>query len=167
MHDFTIEYPNCVVADNYLDSDCGSLRWAYFLFLTFNIISMYIFTAIFVAVVADNFSYVYQIKANFSLFNRDEIRKYPFNSNKQQKKKKKRQLTILKILSLTFFFLFFTFKMTWAAFDNERTGYIKPEDYMSFWRVRKYAGCNHYSREILTVCINEIETRRHFYSPCI
>jgi hypothetical protein len=87
MHDFTIEYPSCVVADNYLDSDCGSLRWAYFLFLTFNIISMYIFTAIFVAVVADNFSYVYQIKANFSLFNRDEIRKYPFNSNKKEKEK--------------------------------------------------------------------------------
>ncbi|KAG2214396.1 hypothetical protein INT47_000952 [Mucor saturninus] len=76
MHDFTVEFPNCVVADDYLDSDCGSLRWSYFLFLTFNIISMYIFIAIFVAVVADNFSYVYQIKANFSLVNRDEIRKF-------------------------------------------------------------------------------------------
>lgn len=76
MHDFTVEYPNCVLADNYLDSDCGSLRWSYFLFLTFNIISMYIFIAIFVAVVADNFSYVYQIQANFSLVNRDEIRKF-------------------------------------------------------------------------------------------
>ncbi|CAO3645074.1 unnamed protein product [Mucor hiemalis] len=76
MHDFTVEYPNCVVAENYLDSDCGSLRWSYFLFLTFNIISMYIFIAIFVAVVADNFSYVYQIKANFSLVNRDEIRNF-------------------------------------------------------------------------------------------
>lgn len=102
MHDFTIEYPNCVVADNYLDSDCGSLRWSYFLFLTFNIISMYIFIAIFVAVVADNFSYVYQIKANFSLVNRDEIRK---------------------------------FKMTWASIDTERTGYVKPSDYMTLFRV--------------------------------
>ncbi|KAG1501400.1 hypothetical protein G6F47_004900 [Rhizopus delemar] len=101
MHDFTIEYPNCVVADNYLDSDCGSLRWAYFLFLSFNIISMYIFTSIFVAVVADNFSYVYQTQANFSLINRDEIRK---------------------------------FKMTWASVDQERTGYVKPNDYMVFWR---------------------------------
>lgn len=76
MHDFTIEAPSCVQADNYLDSDCGSLSWAYFLFLSFNIISMYIFTAIFVAVVADNFSYVYQIASNFSLVNRDEIRRY-------------------------------------------------------------------------------------------
>ncbi|CEP08594.1 hypothetical protein [Parasitella parasitica] len=101
MHDFTVEYPNCVLADNYLDSDCGSLRWSYFLFLTFNIISMYIFIAIFVAVVADNFSYVYQIKANFSLVNRDEIRK---------------------------------FKMTWASIDTERTGYVKPNEYMTLFR---------------------------------
>lgn len=101
MHDFTIEYPYCIVADDYLDSDCGSLRWSYFLFLTFNIISMYIFIAIFVAVVADNFSYVYQIKANFSLVNRDEIRK---------------------------------FKMIWASVDTQRTGYVRPKQYMTLWR---------------------------------
>ncbi|KAI9271516.1 Ion transport protein-domain-containing protein [Phascolomyces articulosus] len=76
MHDFTVEAPECVAASNYLDSDCGSVSWAYFLFLSYNIISMYIFTAIFVAVVADNFSYVYQIASNFSLVNRDEIRKF-------------------------------------------------------------------------------------------
>lgn len=78
MHDFTIEEPHCVVAENYLDSDCGSLRWSYFLFLSFNVVSMYIFTAVFVAVVANNFSYVYQVAANFTGVNRDEIRKYPF-----------------------------------------------------------------------------------------
>lgn len=78
MHDFAVEYPNCVQADDYLFSDCGSTSWAYFLFISFNIISMYIFVAIFVAVVSDNFSYVYQIASNFSLVNRDEIRKYPF-----------------------------------------------------------------------------------------
>ncbi|KAI9303230.1 Ion transport protein-domain-containing protein [Cunninghamella echinulata] len=76
MHDFTIEEPHCVVAENYLDSDCGSLRWSYFLFLSFNVVSMYIFTAVFVAVVANNFSYVYQVAANFTGVNRDEIRKY-------------------------------------------------------------------------------------------
>ncbi|KAI9323588.1 Ion transport protein-domain-containing protein [Dichotomocladium elegans] len=76
MHDFSVESPNCVAAENYLDSDCGSETWAYFLFISFNIISMYIFTAIFVAVVADNFSYVYQIASNFSLVNRDEMRKF-------------------------------------------------------------------------------------------
>ncbi|ORX60316.1 hypothetical protein DM01DRAFT_1332475 [Hesseltinella vesiculosa] len=76
MHDFAVEAPNCVTAENYLDSDCGSQTWAYFLFLSFNVISMYIFTAIFVAVVADNFSYVHQVASNFSLVNRDEIRKF-------------------------------------------------------------------------------------------
>lgn len=78
MHDYTIEYPNCVYSDSYLDTDCGSVAWAFALFLSFNIISMYIFTAMFVVVVLDNFSYVYQIAANFSLVTRDEIRKYPF-----------------------------------------------------------------------------------------
>ncbi|KAG2223817.1 hypothetical protein INT45_001951 [Circinella minor] len=58
MHDFTVEAPECVTSENYLYSDCGSVSWAYFLFLSYNIISMYIFTAIFVAVVADNFSYI-------------------------------------------------------------------------------------------------------------
>lgn len=37
---------------------------------------MYIFTGILVAVVSDNFAYVYQIAANFSLVNREEIRKF-------------------------------------------------------------------------------------------
>lgn len=76
MHDFAIEAPNCVDADDFLQSDCGSVAWAYFLFLSFNIISMYIFTGILVAVVSDNFAYVYQIAANFSLVNREEIRKF-------------------------------------------------------------------------------------------
>jgi hypothetical protein len=76
MHDFAIESPNCVDSDDFLKSDCGSQPWAYFLFLSFNIISMYIFTGILVAVVSDNFAYVYQIAANFSLVNREEIRKF-------------------------------------------------------------------------------------------
>ncbi|KAI7862921.1 Ion transport protein-domain-containing protein [Spinellus fusiger] len=53
MHNFAVESPNCIEAINYLDSDCGSTLWAYCLFLTFNIISMYIFQAIFVAVRRD------------------------------------------------------------------------------------------------------------------
>ncbi|KAI9318189.1 Ion transport protein-domain-containing protein [Dichotomocladium elegans] len=67
MHDFTVQYPNCVIADEFLDSDCGSSVWSFVLFLSFNVISMYIFTAIFVAIVAENFSYVYQIASNYSL----------------------------------------------------------------------------------------------------
>lgn len=126
MHDFTVEPPNCVAAEDYLYSDCGSFSWAYFLFMSFNIISMYMFTAIFVAVVADNFSYVYQIASNFSLVNRDEIRKYPFfNASTACSSVKKGILNPF----------FYTFKMAWAEFDVNRTGYIEPKDYVAFWRV--------------------------------
>ncbi|KAF9349763.1 calcium channel protein [Mortierella sp. AD094] len=75
MHDFAVEKPNCIDQPiNYLDSDCGSTAWAYTLFISFNIISMYIFTNMFIVVVMHNFSYVYQIAPGFSLINREEIR---------------------------------------------------------------------------------------------
>ncbi|KAG0295245.1 calcium channel protein [Linnemannia gamsii] len=77
MHDFAVERPHCVNNRfDYLYSDCGSTSWAYALFITFNIISMYIFTNMFIVVVMHNFSYVYQIAPGFSLINRDEIRAY-------------------------------------------------------------------------------------------
>lgn len=77
MHDFAVERPNCVnEPENYLLSDCGSTAWAYTLFITFNIISMYIFTNMFIVVVMHNFSYVYQIAPGFSLITREEIRRY-------------------------------------------------------------------------------------------
>ncbi|KAG0336009.1 calcium channel protein, partial [Podila humilis] len=75
MHDFAIERPQCVnEPTNYLLSDCGSTGWSYTLFITFNIISMYIFTNMFIVVVMHNFSYVYQIAPGFSLITREEIR---------------------------------------------------------------------------------------------
>ncbi|KAG0053161.1 calcium channel protein [Gryganskiella cystojenkinii] len=77
MHDFAVERPNCVnEPENYLFSDCGSTAWSYTLFITFNIISMYIFTNMFIVVVMHNFSYVYQIAPGFSLITREEIRRY-------------------------------------------------------------------------------------------
>ncbi|KAF9116172.1 calcium channel protein [Mortierella sp. AM989] len=75
MHDFAIEKPLCVdQPENYLESDCGSTGWSYTLFMSFIIISMYIFTNMFIVVVMHNFSYVYQIAPGFSLINREEIR---------------------------------------------------------------------------------------------
>ncbi|KAG0020009.1 calcium channel protein [Podila clonocystis] len=75
MHDFAVERPQCVnQPTNYLLSDCGSTGWSYTLFITFNIISMYIFTNMFIVVVMHNFSYVYQIAPGFSLITREEIR---------------------------------------------------------------------------------------------
>ncbi|KAF9586210.1 calcium channel protein [Lunasporangiospora selenospora] len=77
MHDFAVEKPNCVNQPyDYLLSDCGSTAWAYTLFISFNIISMYIFTNMFIVVVMHNFSYVYQIAPGFSLITREEIRGY-------------------------------------------------------------------------------------------
>ncbi|KAK3818698.1 MAG: Ion transport protein-domain-containing protein [Benniella sp.] len=60
MHDFAMDKNLCVnQRDNYLQSDCGSTQWAYTLFITFNVISMYIFTNMFIAEVMQKFSYVY------------------------------------------------------------------------------------------------------------
>ncbi|ORX90883.1 hypothetical protein K493DRAFT_229408, partial [Basidiobolus meristosporus CBS 931.73] len=49
MHDFVVQTPECVgSARFYLETDCGSPVWAYFLFISFNVISMYIFANLFV-----------------------------------------------------------------------------------------------------------------------
>ncbi|CAG8487610.1 8970_t:CDS:10 [Diversispora eburnea] len=69
MHDFTVKSPNCVQDENFLNNDCGSPAWAYFLFITWNVLSMYIFANMFIGLVGDNFSYCYQIAAEFSLVN--------------------------------------------------------------------------------------------------
>ncbi|ORX99055.1 hypothetical protein K493DRAFT_366141 [Basidiobolus meristosporus CBS 931.73] len=80
MHDFVVQTPECVgSARFYLETDCGSPVWAYFLFISFNVISMYIFANLFVVVVMDGFSYCYQIASSYSLMKRDDIRKYPFS----------------------------------------------------------------------------------------
>ncbi|CAG8569817.1 3141_t:CDS:10 [Ambispora leptoticha] len=67
MHDYTVEAPYCVDSHDFLNSDCGSRAWAYVLFITWNVLSMYIFSSMFIVVVIDNFSYCYQIAAEFSL----------------------------------------------------------------------------------------------------
>lgn len=73
MHDYTVEYPECYVAgDEY--TDCGSKGYAYVLFISWNILSMYIFANMFVSLVYENFSYVSR-KPDGNI-NRDEIRKF-------------------------------------------------------------------------------------------
>ncbi|CAG8454328.1 2140_t:CDS:10 [Diversispora eburnea] len=44
--------------------------WAYFLFITWNVLSMYIFANMFIVVVTENFSYCYQIADELSLVKR-------------------------------------------------------------------------------------------------
>lgn len=77
MEDFaTIKPPYCVVSDNFFQSDCGSANWARALFISWNIISMYIFVSLFVSLIFESFSYVYQRSSGLSIISRDEIRRF-------------------------------------------------------------------------------------------
>lgn len=77
MEDFaTVTYPNCVASDNFFDSDCGSAAWARTLFISWNILSMYIFVSLFVSLIFESFSYVYQRSSGLSIVSREEIRRF-------------------------------------------------------------------------------------------
>ncbi|KAF2154780.1 calcium channel-like protein subunit Cch1 [Myriangium duriaei CBS 260.36] len=77
MHDFaTIEPPFCTIGDRYFDGDCGSEQWAQSLFIMWNIISMYIFVNLFVSLIYESFSYVYQRSNGLSVISREEIRRF-------------------------------------------------------------------------------------------
>jgi len=78
MEDFaTIEPPNCVfVEGNFLKSDCGSAAWARTLFFSWNILSMYIFVSLFVSLIFESFSYVYQRSSGMFILSRNEIRRF-------------------------------------------------------------------------------------------
>lgn len=77
MEDFAnIEPPLCVEGDDFFSSDCGSKPWARFLFVAWNILSMYIFVNLFVSLIYESFSYVYQRSNGLAVVNRDEIRRF-------------------------------------------------------------------------------------------
>ncbi|KAF7185006.1 Calcium-channel protein cch1 [Pseudocercospora fuligena] len=77
MMDFAnIEPPYCTVSDEYYESDCGSKQWAYALFVSWNIISMYIFVNLFISLIYESFSYVYQRSSGLSIISREEIRRF-------------------------------------------------------------------------------------------
>lgn len=77
MEDYaSIVPPLCVESDSFYDSDCGSTEWARVLFIAWNIISMYIFVNLFVSLIFESFSYVYQRSNGLSVVDRDEIRRF-------------------------------------------------------------------------------------------
>ncbi|RFU33099.1 hypothetical protein B7463_g3252, partial [Scytalidium lignicola] len=77
MEDFAgIEPPFCVVGDTFFDTDCGSSAWARGLFISWNILSMYIFTSLFVSLIYESFSYVYQRSSGHGRVNREELRRF-------------------------------------------------------------------------------------------
>ncbi|KAK6586310.1 hypothetical protein PZA11_001367 [Diplocarpon coronariae] len=77
MEDFaTIEPPLCVDDDFFFNSDCGSASWARALFILWNILSMYIFTSLFVSLIYESFSYVYQHSSGLGKVTREELRRF-------------------------------------------------------------------------------------------
>jgi len=77
MHDFAIEKSICVnQPDNFLLSDCGSKRWAYTLFITFNIISMYVFANLFILVMIQEFSLVYKTESGSRLISKEDMENF-------------------------------------------------------------------------------------------
>lgn len=77
MEDFAnVDKPFCTVGAIYFESDCGSPEWARALFITWNILSMYIFVNLFVSLIYESFSYVYQRSSGLSVISREEIRRF-------------------------------------------------------------------------------------------
>lgn len=77
MEDFAqITYPNCNASDNFLENDCGSPNWARALFIAWNILSMYIFVNMFISLIFESFSYVYQKSSGIQSVSREEIRRF-------------------------------------------------------------------------------------------
>lgn len=77
MEDYAgIEPPLCVDAVEFFESDCGSSAWARVLFIMWNILSMYIFVNLFVSLIYESFSYVYQRHSGSAAVDRDEMRRF-------------------------------------------------------------------------------------------
>jgi len=77
MEDFaTIKPPLCVDDPSFFNSDCGSASWARALFILWNITSMYIFTSLFISLIYESFSYVYQHSSGLGKVSREEIRRF-------------------------------------------------------------------------------------------
>ncbi|KAF2088855.1 calcium channel-like protein subunit Cch1 [Saccharata proteae CBS 121410] len=77
MEDFAnVVPPYCVVGERFFEGDCGSPEWARALFISWNVLSMYIFVNLFVSLIYESFSYVYQRSSGLSVISRDEIRRF-------------------------------------------------------------------------------------------
>ncbi|KAI1115137.1 ion transporter [Nemania sp. NC0429] len=77
MEDFAqIKAPLCVPNSNLFRSDCGDTAWARILFIAWNLISMYIFVNLFISLIYESFSYVYQRSSGMAHIDRDEIRRF-------------------------------------------------------------------------------------------
>ncbi|CAJ2513426.1 Uu.00g015450.m01.CDS01 [Anthostomella pinea] len=77
MEDYAnIGPPLCVESSDFFDSDCGSTSWARFLFIAWNLVSMFIFVNLFISLIYESFSYVYQRSSGMAHIDRHEIRRF-------------------------------------------------------------------------------------------
>ncbi|KAI4729071.1 hypothetical protein E4T49_03176 [Aureobasidium sp. EXF-10728] len=77
MADFaSVTPPYCTIGEHYYDGDCGSDGWAMALFISWNILSMYVFMNLFISLIYESFSYVYQRSSGLSVISREEIRRF-------------------------------------------------------------------------------------------
>ncbi|KAH7026510.1 Ion transport protein-domain-containing protein [Microdochium trichocladiopsis] len=77
MEDYaSLEPPFCVDSSVFADTDCGSIGWARTLFIAWNLISMYIFVNLFISLIYESFSYVYQRSNTLVHLSRDDIRRF-------------------------------------------------------------------------------------------
>ncbi|GAA6055172.1 hypothetical protein JCM3770_002218 [Rhodotorula araucariae] len=74
MHNYAIEWPYCTASANYLFDDCGSPGWAYALFITWNVLSMYLFVNLILGVVVESFSFIYQEYGRVRRISREQMR---------------------------------------------------------------------------------------------
>ncbi|KAJ6259480.1 hypothetical protein Dda_5117 [Drechslerella dactyloides] len=76
MYDYSVQTPDCVMSTNFFNSDCGSKGYARFLFISWNIISMFIFVNMFVSLIFESFSYVYQQSGAHNKLSREDVRRF-------------------------------------------------------------------------------------------
>ncbi|RYP62124.1 hypothetical protein DL771_009843 [Monosporascus sp. 5C6A] len=72
----TVTPPLCVESRDFFESDCGSTGWARALFVAWNLLSMYIFVNLFISLIYESFSYVYQRSSKLAHVERDDIRRF-------------------------------------------------------------------------------------------
>ncbi|KAI0739665.1 Ion transport protein-domain-containing protein [Daedaleopsis nitida] len=75
MHDYAIDYPRCTI-NTAGETDCGSVYWAFVLFIAWNLLSMYIFANLFTGVVVESFYYVFQMSGGAKSITREEMRAF-------------------------------------------------------------------------------------------
>jgi hypothetical protein len=78
MEDFAaIVHPYCTVGTRYLETDCGDAVLARMFFISWKVLSMYLFTSLFISLVYESFSNVYQdLVVKNGVLTKKDIRKF-------------------------------------------------------------------------------------------